>query len=187
MTLRTHAILELIFFFQTDPLCYIQKVIFKSDLLYNYKWDRYPNFIYYHPVVILFYLKNVCITISTQQHTYYYSRYLDTYLIFLNLLLGLFIVRADVPKGTADIFFRKVKFWKGDPPPVFVSNKYLYFIFRIQKYKIFGILYFADNDNNYYLFTINYDRIYSVYSFSILYISFIIFTFINYIYRILMV
>ncbi len=32
------------------------------------------------------------------------------------------IVRADVPKGTADIFFRKVKFWKGDPPPVFVST-----------------------------------------------------------------
>jgi hypothetical protein len=27
-----------------------------------------------------------------------------------------------VPRGTAEIFFRKVKFWKGDPPPVFVSG-----------------------------------------------------------------
>jgi hypothetical protein len=30
-------------------------------------------------------------------------------------------VRGDIPKGTAEIFFRKVKFWKGDPSPVFVS------------------------------------------------------------------
>ena len=33
-------------------------------------------------------------------------------------------VRGDVPKDTSEIFFRKVKFWKGeqgqtDPPPVF--------------------------------------------------------------------
>jgi len=27
--------------------------------------------------------------------------------------------RGDVPKGVAEIFFRAVKFWKGDPPPVF--------------------------------------------------------------------
>eukprot|EP00940_MAST-03C_sp_MAST-3C-sp2_P002332 g2332.t1 len=27
--------------------------------------------------------------------------------------------RTDIPKGTAEIFFRKVKFWKGDAPPVF--------------------------------------------------------------------
>lgn len=31
-------------------------------------------------------------------------------------------VRGDVPKGTAEIFFRKVKFWKGEAPPVFVSG-----------------------------------------------------------------
>lgn len=30
--------------------------------------------------------------------------------------------RGDIPKGTAEIFFRKVKFWKGDPPPVFAVD-----------------------------------------------------------------
>lgn len=34
--------------------------------------------------------------------------------------------RGEVPKGSAEIFFRKVKFWKGDEadeeaPPVFVG------------------------------------------------------------------
>lgn len=28
--------------------------------------------------------------------------------------------RGDIVRGTSEIFFRKVKFWKGDPPPVFV-------------------------------------------------------------------
>lgn len=29
--------------------------------------------------------------------------------------------RGDVPKESGEVFFRKVKFWKGDAPPVFVS------------------------------------------------------------------
>ena len=28
--------------------------------------------------------------------------------------------RGDMPKTTAETFFRKVKFWKGEAPPVFV-------------------------------------------------------------------
>ena len=31
------------------------------------------------------------------------------------------IVRFDMNKQTSEIFFRKVKFWPGDPPPTFVS------------------------------------------------------------------
>lgn len=30
--------------------------------------------------------------------------------------------RRDIPKGTAEIFFRKVKFWTGDAPPVFNAD-----------------------------------------------------------------
>jgi AP-4 complex subunit mu-1 len=30
--------------------------------------------------------------------------------------------RGDIVKGTAEIFFRKVKFWKGDAPPIFNSD-----------------------------------------------------------------
>jgi AP-4 complex subunit mu-1 len=30
------------------------------------------------------------------------------------------IVRLDLGRETSEIFFRKVKFWQGDPPPVFV-------------------------------------------------------------------
>jgi hypothetical protein len=51
------------------------------------------------------------------------------FLLFaVNLLLGHWSVltdRGDVPRGTAEIFFRQVKFWKGgqeDAPPVFVSG-----------------------------------------------------------------
>ncbi len=33
--------------------------------------------------------------------------------------------RGDVPRGTAEIFFRKVKFWKGDAPPAFVSHTHI--------------------------------------------------------------
>ena len=32
-------------------------------------------------------------------------------------------VRGDIPKGSAETFFRKVKFWKGDAPPIFVSSQ----------------------------------------------------------------
>ena len=31
------------------------------------------------------------------------------------------IVRFDLGKQTSEVFFRKVKFWPGDPPPTFVS------------------------------------------------------------------
>lgn len=30
--------------------------------------------------------------------------------------------RGDVPKGSTEVFFRKVKFWKGDAPPIFVRS-----------------------------------------------------------------
>lgn len=31
------------------------------------------------------------------------------------------LVRGDIVKGTAEIFFRKAKFWNGgEPPPIFV-------------------------------------------------------------------
>jgi hypothetical protein len=29
----------------------------------------------------------------------------------------------DMNKLTTEIFFRKVKFWQGDPPPIFVSPR----------------------------------------------------------------
>jgi AP-4 complex subunit mu-1 len=32
-----------------------------------------------------------------------------------------YIVRLDLGRETSEIFFRKVKFWQGDPPPCFVS------------------------------------------------------------------
>ncbi len=31
--------------------------------------------------------------------------------------------RGDIPKTTAETFFRKVKFWKGEAPPVFVRRR----------------------------------------------------------------
>ncbi len=31
--------------------------------------------------------------------------------------------RGDIPKTTAETFFRKVKFWKGEAPPVFVRSR----------------------------------------------------------------
>ncbi|RYG49534.1 hypothetical protein EON67_06630 [archaeon] len=37
-----------------------------------------------------------------------------------SLIVCVLAVRGDIAKGTAEVFFRKVKFWKGDPPPVFV-------------------------------------------------------------------
>jgi hypothetical protein len=40
----------------------------------------------------------------------------------LCLLFGYVVDRGDVPRGTAEIFFRKVKFWKGDAPPAFVRG-----------------------------------------------------------------
>lgn len=43
----------------------------------------------------------------------------------LHLYLYSNVDRGEVPKGSAEIFFRKVKFWKedgeGDAPPVFVG------------------------------------------------------------------
>lgn len=53
--------------------------------------------------------------------------------------------RGEVQKGSAEIFFRKVKFWKedgeGDAPPIFVghvinakSSKCLYFLFFFNRY-----------------------------------------------------
>lgn len=36
-------------------------------------------------------------------------------------LIPFSIVRFDLGKQTSEIFFRKVKFWPGDPPPTFVS------------------------------------------------------------------
>ena len=38
--------------------------------------------------------------------------------------------RGDIPKTTAETFFRKVKFWKGEAPPVFVRPARLPFIAR---------------------------------------------------------
>lgn len=35
--------------------------------------------------------------------------------------------RGDAVRGIAEIFFRKVKFWKGDAPPVFVRHSAGYF------------------------------------------------------------
>jgi AP-4 complex subunit mu-1 len=49
--------------------------------------------------------------------------------------------RRDVPKGSSEIFFRKVKFWEGDPPPafiidgtsyIFVKKASLYFVVTTQ-------------------------------------------------------
>ncbi len=34
--------------------------------------------------------------------------------------LSLNIVRLDLGRETSEVFFRKVKFWQGDPPPCFV-------------------------------------------------------------------
>ncbi len=34
--------------------------------------------------------------------------------------------RSDCPKNTTEVFFRKVKFWKGDAPPVFSSDEVHY-------------------------------------------------------------
>eukprot|EP00920_Eleutheroschizon_duboscqi_P034466 GHVT01082687.1.p1 GENE.GHVT01082687.1~~GHVT01082687.1.p1 ORF type:complete len:371 (+),score=56.16 GHVT01082687.1:481-1593(+) len=43
--------------------------------------------------------------------------------------------RGDMVKGTAEIFFRKVKFWTGDPPPIFCLDGINYiFIKRNQLY-----------------------------------------------------
>lgn len=46
--------------------------------------------------------------------------------------------RGDVPKGSAEIFFRKVKFWKGEEgeeaPPVFVGIPFsLPYQFKLQE------------------------------------------------------
>ena len=40
-----------------------------------------------------------------------------------NLCFVHFSVRFDLGKQTSEIFFRKVKFWQGDPPPTFVGTK----------------------------------------------------------------
>ena len=34
----------------------------------------------------------------------------------------MFKVRFDLGRQTSEVFFRKVKFWPGDPPPAFVSH-----------------------------------------------------------------
>ena len=33
------------------------------------------------------------------------------------------LVRGNLGRKTSEIFFRKVRFWKGDAPPVFVSHE----------------------------------------------------------------
>jgi hypothetical protein len=42
--------------------------------------------------------------------------------IVCHLRRALPTVRGDIPKGSAETFFRKVKFWKGDAPPIFVRS-----------------------------------------------------------------
>lgn len=37
-------------------------------------------------------------------------------------------VRGELGKQTAEVFFRKVKFWPGDPPPTFVSSFAITFV-----------------------------------------------------------
>jgi len=32
-----------------------------------------------------------------------------------------FVVRLDLGRQTSEVFFRKVRFWQGDPPPFFVN------------------------------------------------------------------
>lgn len=49
-----------------------------------------------------------------------------------------YIVRLDLGRETSEIFFRKVKFWQGDPPPTFVS----FFIMIKVKQNVDGINYF---------------------------------------------
>eukprot|EP00299_Pterocystis_sp_00344_P009592 c4083_g1_i1.p1 GENE.c4083_g1_i1~~c4083_g1_i1.p1 ORF type:complete len:453 (+),score=109.01 c4083_g1_i1:44-1360(+) len=47
-------------------------------------------------------------------------------------------MRGDVPTGSAEVFFRKVKFWKGDPPPCFsVDNAHYCFVRRNGLYFVF--------------------------------------------------
>lgn len=38
------------------------------------------------------------------------------------ILLSTWIVRHDLVKNTPEIFFRNVKLYKGDAPPIFVKN-----------------------------------------------------------------
>jgi len=38
--------------------------------------------------------------------------------------------RKDVVKGTAEVFFRKVKFWHGDPPPIFILDGVSYIFIK---------------------------------------------------------
>lgn len=43
------------------------------------------------------------------------------------------IVRLDLGRETSEIFFRKVKFWQGDPPPCFVRYDFFSDSDRVSK------------------------------------------------------
>lgn len=40
----------------------------------------------------------------------------------LKIIFNFFVVRSDLIKTTPEMFFRNVKLWKGDAPPIFVKN-----------------------------------------------------------------
>lgn len=46
--------------------------------------------------------------------------------MFYTFYLIIEIDRQDLPKNTPETFFRKVKFWQGDPPPFFVYYNCIY-------------------------------------------------------------
>ena len=48
------------------------------------------------------------------------------------------IVRLDLGRETSEIFFRKVKFWQGDPPPCFNVDGINYFYTK--KFGIFFVI-----------------------------------------------